>query len=246
MLRLSHHLTKLALGAALLSVLGTCGSADEARPDDYVTRAMQLLRALYPGLHGVHAIIFDETDFLNRSPQHPDAINPLAISLCKSHVEPWDPPKASDPVLGARFTFDSRTNLLRLLWISGPVVNGRLNNLILDLNHHPDWSDTQVVKALKDAGAKYGPDDREAFLRSLPLKTLEPFTGHLDVVSADFGVRLPASLDEEESGFDLTWAVEAKWRSRDGHLEADYFLLFEPFDGALMNLSPRTPPTRKH
>jgi hypothetical protein len=46
-----------------------------------------------------------------------------------------------------------------------------------EVDAHPEWTDAQVVKALKIAGAKFGPDDHAAFLAALPLIALEPLTG---------------------------------------------------------------------
>jgi hypothetical protein len=168
-------------------------------PDDYTARAKQFLRTLYPGLPRVRAVIYDETDLGGR-PANPDVITPLVIQLYPSPhqaVVVGQPPPSQDIVLAARFDFDLETHDLRRVWVSGPFVDGRQEKLMKEVDAHPEWSDEQVVKALKAAGARFGPDDREAFLRALPLKELEPFTGRLEVRSVYFNLRLV--LDAEKS-----------------------------------------------
>jgi len=224
-------------------VLALCAASTGAtRDDDYVARGMQLLRALYPGLKHVHPEIEDDHDLDNRSPRYPDTVNPFAINLIQLSLTP--PPnypdftKRPESILWAHFDFDYERKQLVALWVSGPFVNGRLDKLTKEINEHPEWSDARVVEALKAAGAKYGPDDRAAFLRALPLKELEPFTGRLEVVSARFDVRLHTGEGDKPEAY-LTWAVDAKWHSADGRYDADRFMIFEPFDGALMDYSIR-------
>jgi hypothetical protein len=238
MLALTNHRIRHALAFAM--VLALCAASTGAtRDDDYVARGMQLLRALYPGLKHVRVEIDDDhdLDLDNRPREYPDAVNPFSISLTEHHpqMRPWDPEyqKRPDPVLGAWFYFDYDRNLLKFLWVSGPFVDGRLDKIRKQADENPEWSDARVVEALKAAGAKYGPDDREAFLRALPLKELEPFTGRLEVVSARFDVRFHA-IEGEKPKADLSWAVDAKWHSADGRYDADRTMIFEPFDGALM------------
>jgi len=224
---------------AFAMVLALCAaSTGAARDDDYVARGMQLLRALYPGLKHVHPEIEDDHDLDNRSPTYPDTVNPFAINLIQLSLTP--PPnypdftKRPESILWAHFNFDFERKQLVEVWVLGPFVNGRLDKFKKEVDEHPEWSDARVVEALKATGAKYGPDDREAFLRALPLKELEPFTGRLEVVSARFDVRLHRDEWEKPEAA-LTWAVDAKWHSADGRYDADRFMTFEPFDGALMH-----------
>jgi hypothetical protein len=238
---LKYRRTKHAVALAAVCVLCTA-STGEPRDDDYVARGLRLLRALYPGLHHVHVNI-GYADELEAFPSgYPDVVHRFWINLSPSvmGLPPWTPDlaKRAEPVLGASFEFDLEKRLLRKVWVSGPFVDGRLDKLKKELDEHPDWPDSRLVEALKAAGAKYGPDDRVAFLRAIPLKELEPYTGRMEVISARFGVRFPADEGERPKA-DLTWFVDAKWRSPDGQREAFRTMTFEPFDGALKDFDIR-------
>jgi hypothetical protein len=173
----------------------------------------------------------------------PDAVNPLEIHLYEAYTKPWNPTYSEhpDPTLTSRFQFDTeRKDLIRLsVW--GPFLTSRLDKLKKEVDKHPDWPDARVVEALKSAGAKFGPDDRAEFVRTLPLKELEPLTGRLEVVSAEFRVRFTPA-EGNRPGSDLRWSVEAKWHSPDGRHEADCLLILEPFEGALMDFHLRSLP----
>ena len=61
----------------------------------------------------------------------------------------------------------------------------------------------------------------------------------LEVVSTKFGVRFDRVAEDKPPEADLSWIVDVRWHSKDGGYEADYFLTFEPFAGALENLDLR-------
>lgn len=145
-------------------------------------------------------------------------------------------------MLGGRFQFDNQTKQLRLVWVSGPFIEDRVDKVRKGVDEHPEWPDARAVEALKAAGAKFGPDDRAELLRALPLKKLEPFTGSLEAVSAEFVVRL--TYQDEKPEAPLQWRVEAKWHSEDGQYEADCSLSLEPFEGFLVSFRLKSPPRR--
>ncbi len=51
---------------------------------------------------------------------------------------------------------------------------------------HSDWTETQIANALKQAGARFGPNDQETFVSSLPLHKAERFLGTLKITSVKF------------------------------------------------------------
>jgi hypothetical protein len=228
------------LAIAALSLLCASASTGATKPGDYAARAIQLLRSLYPGLksaypRGVHVEIEDGQDLFNRPVDDLDTIYPSEIHLYSSNLEPLNPQYSDhpEPILVSRFGFLGEGKGLRLLWVSGPFVDGRLGKLKKDLDKHPEWPDARVVEALKGAGAKFGPDDKAELMRALPLKELEPCTGRLEIVSAEFRVRL-GPVEGEKPKANLTWRVLAKAYSPDGRYETDCSMTLEPFDGALM------------
>ena len=231
--RYTLGLTALLLSCALPLIGAT-------RPDDYIARAMQFFRTLYPGLKNVKAVTSDESDLNNRA--FPDIVNAFTMTLREGPFPGLDPrdPWRSRAVLWGHFYFDHQTKQLRDVLLGGPFIDDRLDKLAKQVEKHPEWPDGRVIQALKAAGAKFGPDDKAAFLRTLPLKDLEPFIGSLEVISAEFTVRL-APAQGERPKTDLQWGVEAKCHSEDGRYEANCFLSFEPFDGFLMAFSLRSP-----
>jgi hypothetical protein len=140
----------------------------------------------------------------------------------------------SAPVLTGSFIFDWQTEAKELMamTVGGPAVDGRRDRLAKDVNRHPRWSDGQVIAALNDAGARFGPDHKVEFLRTLPIEELKPFVGgEIDVVSAEFDLRY-SGMNGTKSEADLSWIVHARWHASDGR-EAGCNLVFEPFEGKL-------------
>jgi hypothetical protein len=89
----------------------------------------------------------------------------------------------------------------------------------------------QEVQALKNAGASFGPAEKEAFVNSLHLERAEQALGRLKVLSVDFV--LP---DEHIGNFAagaFQWAVHAEAQLPDGTI-CKYALGFEPFKGKLI------------
>jgi hypothetical protein len=142
----------------------------------------------------------------------------------------------SDPALHVTFIFDWQTENKELMLMSagGPVADGRRDKFAEEMNRHPEWSDAQVIAALNDAGAKFGPDHKAEFLRTLPFEELKPFVGgEIEVLSAGFHF-WESDLEGKTSRAYLSWIVRAKWHGSDGR-EAGCSLAFEPFDGTLQS-----------
>jgi hypothetical protein len=98
-----------------------------------------------------------------------------------------NPPAGPATFLGALFGFDKNAVLWEFHAQSAQLLSGHRNEEICRLvDAHQNWTDQQVVAALKAAGAKFGPDDREALLKILPIDALESFIGRLRVESSMF------------------------------------------------------------
>ncbi|MGB7285248.1 MAG: hypothetical protein WBE13_23525 [Candidatus Acidiferrum sp.] len=111
----------------------------------------------------------------------------------------------------------------------------KLETLCKSVESHSDWSDAQVISALKQAGARFGPDDKAAFIRSLPFDKTERFLGHIRITSVEFRLSRP----DPTNRFGLVsmfWSVRAVAQFSDGS-SSDYIFAFEPFEGKLTLLS---------
>lgn len=207
---------------------------NDTRSDDYIARAKQFFRVLYPGLdRNLRAVITDDHRL-----HEPYNLNSFNIELHDLELKPGVGPTAcwcSAPALSARFVFDWQTEAKELVIMAagGTVLNGRTDKFIEELKRHPAWSDTQVIAALDEAGARFGPNHKSEFLRVLPIRELKPFTGELELISVEFYLS-ELDLDGKRSKVAPSWFVRAKWHGP-GDLEEDCNLIFEPFEGRLMS-----------
>jgi hypothetical protein len=144
----------------------------------------------------------------------------------------------------------SRVLLEGSMWVPFPQQHGRIAEVVaLDGAHtekmkslewlvrtNPQWTKEQVMAALKQAGARFGPNDKEEFLTSLPLARAERFLGRLRILSVD----PPSIPDERGEGVParLDWRVKAEATFPDG-TKSTYDLAFEPFEGKLLLASRR-------
>ncbi len=207
--------------------------AAATRPDDFVARARQFIRKLYPGLDPVlRPVIIDDFGF-GPSYKTDDMMNGFTFELrdLKPRFGRTISGMCAAPALSVSFRFDrQKKELTDVQFVGGTAVTARQDNLAEEITKHPEWSDARIAAALNEAGAKYGPDHKAEFLRALPIKELAPFvSGELKVGEAEFDARFM------EHGY-LTWMVQARWRSPDGR-EADCTLMFEPFEGRLTDFS---------
>jgi hypothetical protein len=117
---------------------------------------------------------------------------------------------------------------------SDAVHEQQVEDLRQLVESHPDWSNAQAVNALKQAGARFGPDDKEAFVNSLPLDKAERFLGKLKITLVEFNYP-----DRDRTGHfaapALDWTVQAEAELPDG-THPRYGLRFEPFEGKLTSL----------
>jgi hypothetical protein len=137
------------------------------------------------------------------------------------------------PLITAYFDFDTESQLEGVSISGESLVNAARNSQISQsVNAHRNWTDSQIARALKDAAAKYGPEDKSKFIRALPLRELTPFLGPLTIKSVEFQMRhgqTGGALAE------LFWVVEGVASRTNGQLH-NYMLCFEPFDGKLTSL----------
>jgi hypothetical protein len=239
---------------ALFAALAGAAYAQPKEPDPYnfVARARQFLRAVYPGLNQPLYVTIWDHQLLS----DPDVQSAFAIAINKPYnpgpggvpaprvgevthvpVEPnlcGEGCECKDPVLNGEFDFDtlSPDRELWRAWMGGPFLTCRLDKLLEEVHKHPDWTEARILEEVKSSGAKFGPDRKAELLRVLPVEKLKPFVGKIEVSSVEFDVS------------HLTWLVRLTWFSRDGRPDPDarcYFTL-EPFDAKLITFSRHVPP----
>jgi len=227
-----------ALGALLAT--WTPAAATDPKPDDYVARAKQLIRQLYPDLKwDLHTIIRVNQRWREPVSTDLDSMNSFTMELFDIDFKRGvDPPKCwcSAPVLTAFVLFETDANNLIEMSVVGASAAGRHDKFAEEVNKHPEWTDAQVVAKMNAAGARFGPEQRAELLRALPLEELKPYLGgELEVVFEEFGVRYlqaPGKVGDA----DLSWLVRAKGHGPRGQ-RAYYNMAFEAFDGRLQTIS---------
>lgn len=249
---------KSAVAFVLLLVpLGiVTGFAQEPMPvtKNYIVWAHEFLRTMYPELSDKKYILTLETAGGYDYPGVP--LQPLMVYVGMGPEyqtgriiagydtgppgKPKPPPEGFQfgpehpkQVLTATFRFDDYDHLVNFS-ANGTTVHDPEKNRAIDeqVYSHPEMTDAEVAAALKKAGVKYGPEDKEQFIRDLPIDRLERFLGKLRIVSVGF---LP--LDENRnnaSGWPL-WTVTAEAKRQDGTV-ATYELRFERFKGDLTGI----------
>jgi hypothetical protein len=144
--------------------------------------------------------------------------------------------------LSAGFTFD-RQGRLKDFTAEGRAISDReADEKIAEIvSAHPEWTEAQVIAAVKENGTKYGPNDREEFTKNLPFQKLEPFLGRLKLESVSF-----EPLDDRQTGMSSwpTWTVEASAKQKDGSV-LHYRMYFDHRDGKLFGLHLIPPSPKK-
>lgn len=100
------------------------------------------------------------------------------------------------------------------------------------LNRHPDWSDAKELEEARKLGLRYGPEDKDAILRLVPLKELRQIYGPLKIESAEFSINLGQKCDGCSFAAP-TWDVKVSATQAVRSL----LITIEPFFGRITGLS---------
>lgn len=148
----------------------------------------------------------------------------------------WDAEGRVHPkqYLSTGFNFDDKGRLMGFT-AEGPVIGDRDadNRFEAFVQTHPDMTNAEIVAARKKSGAKYGPDDKDEFIKDLPLRNLEPFLGKLELLSVENS--FPLVKDGNHVGLWPQWTVQVLAAQRDG-TKVKYELTFDHFKGDLLGL----------
>ncbi|HVB56594.1 MAG TPA: hypothetical protein VNE63_09215 [Candidatus Acidoferrales bacterium] len=245
----SSHRANYRVLSILLSVLGILVLCRPATAQDLpgpIATVQEFLLSIYPEMRGKKLVLSIETNGAINVPW--TSLPPLTFQvgpaeLGHTHIVQrggQSIPMTIKPILSGMFYFDVEGRITHMN-VEGPAITKEsLYEAIRDrIQAHPQWSDNHIVQTLKEAGAKYGPNDKTAFLSVIPLGELEKFFGPLQVESAEFQL---TTKDHIGSFALLFWEVEIKTTEQNGQ-SVEYSMAFEPFVGRLTSFS-RVPPNR--
>jgi hypothetical protein len=129
------------------------------------------------------------------------------------------------------FSFDQFGALQQVFIHSDSLTSEQKNEALRTLaNSHSEWTNAQAIQALMQAGAKYGPLIKDAFLKSLPVGGIgDALGGQLAVESADF-----ETLSRVREGDFATFHWTVVFRiQKSSDKTVEYKAVFEPFEGRL-------------
>ena len=222
------------LVAMLVFVPRSESQARGCNSNNRVMEARTLLKSLYPALQGKHYYMTLET----AHPLDEDDKDPLTAfelyvgegrkDFAVAYVGPG--PVYPKQFLKASFHYDKEGNLVNFLSSGDAIGNGvEFDHLYETVQHHPKFGEDDVAALWRQSGAKYGPQNKDAFLKDLPVRKLEPFLGKLTEITAQFG---PRKEDGSGPPWWGMWIVKAKTK-RSGLV---YEMVFEPFNGDLISI----------
>ena len=243
------HLTEI--GILTFVILCCSGSAVLGRTsnacDDTYTSAIRLMRVFYPELSGKGTMMDIET-------RYPfDADGPLLsfyVQVSASDqserivAAPYPNPSSAERVgqLSAHFQFDGRDRRIFSLFVSGSFVQDeKQEGLTKIIDEHPDWTEAQMTDALSAAGAKFGPNQKEALLARFPFTELESILGKIEMGATQFTFR---GNTEPPFYAVMNWSIRFR-ATKDGRID-EYAVSAEPFDGKVVSFGRRQIKIDKH
>lgn len=203
-----------------------------------VSRAKAMLQKLYPELSGKN---YGNRVMWDGSYDSEVSLRNFSIIIWKinrilnteKHTPPPTLPRPEERILTASFEFDSHDVLDSFHASSSDVLSdARMENLRKTVDQHQKWTDAQAEAALRAAGAKYAPSERDTLLQAIPREALEPQLGRFKIDSAEFRTR-----HKQPSGYmaELYWEVSVSSEFPDGRL-LHWSMTFEPFAGKLTSI----------
>ena len=220
-------------------VIFVLGAMNAGTAADKVKLAEQFLRAIYPEVDG-QAVVLTVEPLIPSAP--PDLIlGPklemfnvgLRETVSMAEVD-TDEPGCGPLLVSGTFLFGEETVVQ--ISVHGPLANRmRWRRLREMVNNQAGWSDEDVLRAMRDEGALFGPNAKAELLRNLPLKRLEPLWGTATVISAEFRVRNPNSREGDSLRTELTWKIEIDVQ-KPGQGKLRYAVFCEPIGGKIVQI----------
>jgi len=210
---------------------------------DRIQFAEDFLNAMYPGL-GPHRLITVQTGFgWLGSTFFYVGITPCSLAnnaVTSLNNRDQGAPKACPAPLQvdassffmASIVLYHKKPYLRGFGASGDFLSGRLESLRQEIIRHPAWAEDQMLSALHLMRPRFGPEDKDAFSRTVPVQIIEQFSGCR--LNPDSAVLSAKRSPPPDTIIDLAWTVNG----RAGDKRSGCYAEFEPFEGRLLRLSP--------
>jgi hypothetical protein len=228
--------------------------ADKCGSLDRVIVAIRLARTLYPEVKG-REFSLQFSEGTGGPPSSPADVRSFLIALDKPH---WHPPgndgahsdagteSASaqggdiDLPLYLHFEFVQPATVEAKYLVScrphqfrNETESKQMKEARADINSDPEWSDTKELDAAKQFGLRFGPENKTALLRLIPLKELSTFYGPLRIKNVRFQIHGTGEKCAGCSFADLHWYIDAEEVGTPRALQ----ITVEPFDGRIDGIS---------
>lgn len=100
------------------------------------------------------------------------------------------------------------------------------------MQSHPEWNAEEALSAVKKAGLRFGPNDKQKLLQGLPLKELGEIYGRLRIEHVEFSLMQEHEKNAEWWFTELQWDISAKVVGTNRMLQ----IAVDPFTGRIFAL----------
>jgi hypothetical protein len=102
-----------------------------------------------------------------------------------------------------------------------------------EINANPAWTEAEALEAARRHGLRFGPNNKQAVLKLIPLKELSTFFGALRIKRTQFTITSEHEKDAKYSFASLSWYIMAEEVDTTRALQ----IVVEPFWGHIVGLS---------
>ncbi len=245
-------------GAGLVAIVllgtpsGTCAQRKFGR-FDRLAAVQSFLDEVYPGLRHVYGLMLSRSnEFHLARPEDFDTVGQqVDVVPCRPGsgvVGGREEAPSTLPYCAGLFpsglsdflTLSVGYSLKFPIWMfraQGSFVEGKSQTAKEEIADHAEWTREKWTEAVIRSKPALGPNQREDFLRSIPVQAIGEFTGcRLDPATASFWVdRLGEKPDPIR--VEIQWIVRGKTRNKRGGHSDGCQATFEPFEGKLLSVN---------
>jgi hypothetical protein len=230
---------RLTIGVVIVVLVTASGvHAQIAGEGNRVVILQRLIQAAFPELIAQHP---DVTLTLETNAGVDWNLRAITGISVREQGRPWkprlseqDPP--SDDLLQVFGDFSPDDGFISAVHFSGRYVKSREVDALDEMvRSHEEWTNAQVVAAIAKAGANFGPDHREEFLRQLDIQRFANIVGPIQTFRASFEWLQEGAPRRAEFMSTPLWAVTFRTFGHAGQTIC-YTLGFEPFEGRLYHV----------